>query len=87
MKLPLVCRRSQLAKSSNFFGLLVDPVSQPVPLTDQAFVTQVDEFARTVGQRPAIEEANARIGKYRNHSFKLCYLATGKSRESRGGRG
>src|SRR6516162_2580709 len=87
MTLPLLCRRRQLPEFLDLFGVLVDPASQLVPLTDQAVVTHVDEFARTVGQRPAIEEANARVGKYRNHSFKLCYLAIGKSRESRGGRG
>ena len=66
MMLPILCRPRQVPEFLSLFGLLVDPSFQLVPLTDQAFVTHVDEFARTVGQRPAIEEANARIGKYRN---------------------
>ena len=86
MTLPLPGRRSELAKSSNLFGLLVGPPSQPVPLTDQAFVTHVDKFVRSVRQRTAIKEANARIGKYRNDSLQLCCPAIGKRCKRRGGR-
>ena len=49
MTLPLPCRRRQLPEFLNLFGLLVDPASQLVPLTDQAFVTYVDEFSGSVG--------------------------------------
>ena len=85
MTLPLPCRRRQLPEFLNLFGLLVDPASQLVPLTDQAFVTYVDEFSGFVGQRPTIQEGNARIGEYRHDSFKFRCPTIGKRRKSGGG--
>ena len=83
--LPLAGRRSQLAKSSDLLGFLVGPASQLVPLADEAFVTDVDEFAGSVCGRPAVKKADVRVGKHRDDAFQLRCLTIGKACENRGG--